>query len=198
MTPAEEGAYTHLLALAWNSRDCSLPDDDDALASLSRMGSDWIKSSEKIRKGFTAKGGRLYPKKLLELFKEASEVSESKTKGAEERWGKEKYFESELEAYQTLINDREWLSNQERYHPGLNVLLSLEKAHTQFWGSEAGWEFSKRKRSKVKNWKLQFANALSQKVNQVWNKKETQMRSFGRQELSMEELQRQAEEIVLS
>lgn len=198
LTPAEEGAYIHLLALAWNSPDCSLPDDDSALAFLSRLFVGWDESRDKIRRGFTAKNGKLYPKKLQGLFHEAQEVSETKSKSADERWGKEKYFESELAAYNDLLNDAEWLLTQEKYHPGLNVRLSLEKAHTQFWGTDAGWDFSKRKKSKAKNWKLQYANALCQKVNQVWNKKETNNKNFGRQELSMEELQRQAEEIVLS
>lgn len=37
MTPAEEGAYIRLLAYMWNDPDCSLPDDDNTLISLSRL-----------------------------------------------------------------------------------------------------------------------------------------------------------------
>ena len=38
MTPSQEGAYIRLLFIAWLSDDCGLPDDDEQLASLSRLG----------------------------------------------------------------------------------------------------------------------------------------------------------------
>ncbi len=42
MTPAERGAYVHLLAHQWIDEDCSLPDDDRVLAVLSGMGEQWL------------------------------------------------------------------------------------------------------------------------------------------------------------
>ena len=66
MTPAEEGAYIRLLAIAWGNKDCGLPDDDNQLAILSRLNEGWFKgSSDKIRKCFFKKGNRLYNKRLL-------------------------------------------------------------------------------------------------------------------------------------
>ena len=53
MTPAQEGAYFRLLCHAWNDPDCSLPDDDAALAVLSRLGDEWQNgASVLIRKCF--------------------------------------------------------------------------------------------------------------------------------------------------
>ena len=65
MTPAEEGAYIHLLSLAWLEDDCGLPNDDEALAILSRLGRKWEKSSHKLRAKFRAENGRLYNDRLL-------------------------------------------------------------------------------------------------------------------------------------
>lgn len=48
MTPAEEGAYIRLLCIAWDDPTCSLPDDDDQLARLSRLGADWQNGSGKV------------------------------------------------------------------------------------------------------------------------------------------------------
>ena len=81
---------------------------------------------------------------------------------------REEYLREENASYSSLLADSTWIAEQKRFHSGLNILLSLEKAHTQFWGTDAGWEHTKRKRSKSKDWKRTYQNALSQKVNQVW------------------------------
>ncbi len=92
MTPAEEGAYIRLLAIAWSEPDCGLPDDDIALAALSRLGPAWKKGSgKKVRKCFISRRGRLYNKRLLSERKKQEEwklkSSEGGKKGAEARWG---------------------------------------------------------------------------------------------------------------
>lgn len=71
MTPAEEGAFIRLLALAWQDENCTLPDDDKRLAVLSRLGKGWLKggSSTKIRKKFIPHPtliGRLYNERLMD------------------------------------------------------------------------------------------------------------------------------------
>jgi len=42
MNPTQEGGYIHLLMHAWEDKDCGLPDDDEALAKLSRLGEEWL------------------------------------------------------------------------------------------------------------------------------------------------------------
>jgi len=73
MTPAEEGAYVRLLCHAWNDPDCSIPDDDEALEVLSRLGEGWQNGSGlKLRMCFTPhprKLGRLCNARLLAEFK---------------------------------------------------------------------------------------------------------------------------------
>src|ERR1039458_3009423 len=82
MTPAEEGAYIRLLAIAWLSDDCGLPDDDGTLAGFSRLGTDgWECSRLKIRQKFRASGGRIFNDRLLEERQKQAEWREKSSKG---------------------------------------------------------------------------------------------------------------------
>lgn len=82
MTPAEEGAYLRLLCHAWNAPDCGLPDSDEELAVLSRLGEGWFNGgSEKIRVCFTAKNGRLYNERLLATRKDQERWREKSRRG---------------------------------------------------------------------------------------------------------------------
>ena len=78
MTSEEEGAYIRLLCYAWGDPDCALPDDDVALAALSRLGKRWNNCSAKIRSCFTANEktpGKLFNKRLLVERKRQKENS---------------------------------------------------------------------------------------------------------------------------
>ena len=125
-----------------------------------------LKSAEAERK-------RLYRNRLKECPDTLGHCPDSSASAsASESASKELYFKTEQATYIELSKNLTWLQEQEKYHPNLNILLSLEKAHTQFWGTEAGWEHTKKKKSKKKNWKRTYENALSQRVNQVWKSKE--------------------------
>lgn len=81
MTLEEEGAYLRLLLHAWASGDCTLPDDDQALSVLSRLGQKWFDGSgEKIRRCFNVRGNaptrKLFNSKQLFLWKERRAHSE--------------------------------------------------------------------------------------------------------------------------
>lgn len=69
MTPEQEGAYIRLLCYMWNDPDCSLPDDDEELAHLSRLREGWLKGgSSVVRKCFMqhpTKAGFLTHDRLL-------------------------------------------------------------------------------------------------------------------------------------
>ena len=82
MTPSEEGAYIRLLAIAWGSDDCGLPNDDRELSILSRLGEGWLNgASTKIRKCFIENGNRLYNKRLLEERKKQEIWKEKSRQG---------------------------------------------------------------------------------------------------------------------
>jgi len=74
MTPVEEGAYIRLLAIAWNSKDCGLPDDDNQLAILSRLGEHWFNGSgTNVKRMFNKRGDRLFNERLLQERKKQEE-----------------------------------------------------------------------------------------------------------------------------
>ena len=79
MTPSQEGAYIRLLCYAWADPNCSLPDDDDALAQLSRLGEEWFRGSGTVlRQCFIAHPkltGRLINVRLAESRKHANNWS---------------------------------------------------------------------------------------------------------------------------
>lgn len=85
MTPAEEGAYIRLLCHQWNSADCTLPDDDEELAVLSRLGEGWFNGgSTKIRKCFPKhprRKGRISNRRLLEERRKQEEWRRKSSEG---------------------------------------------------------------------------------------------------------------------
>lgn len=92
MTPAEEGAYIRLLCIAWNEPDCGLPDDEEQLARLSRLGADWNKVSyNRVIACFVKRGERLYNERLLIEWKKQKEYKKKASmagkKGMQTRWG---------------------------------------------------------------------------------------------------------------
>jgi len=83
------------------------------------------------------------------------------------------YYEELISECKKLKDDKEWLSDRQKYHSNLDIFLSLNKAVKDYWGTEEGWKQKKKDRKTIKiNWKLTMANALSIKSNQVWKQKE--------------------------
>ena len=84
------------------------------------------------------------------------------------------YINQLRRAYNDALSDKEWIQKEQRYNPGLDIQLSLEKACVNYWATEAGWKKKKAKRSiKEINWKSTFSNALSMRSNQVWKNRKS-------------------------
>lgn len=83
------------------------------------------------------------------------------------------YKKEEKEFYDNLIIDSEFLKTQEKFYPNIDILLTLEKAHSQFWHTEAGWKNKKLSKSDKIDWKKTYINSLSNKLNHVWKNKKT-------------------------
>ena len=69
---------------------------------------------------------------------------------------------SELNAaYNYLTSDEEFIKQQEKYNPNLDIVLSIEKSITGYWGTAEGW---KKKRSdkklKTPDWKATFQKTI--------------------------------------
>jgi hypothetical protein len=93
---------------------------------------------------------------------------------------KEKTWRDSFEIYQKEVRDaftqavenKKWLAERQRYHPGLNIPLTLEKACRDYWVKEAGWKKKKASKTVKNDWKATFNNALTVDCNKVWKTKE--------------------------
>jgi hypothetical protein len=80
-------------------------------------------------------------------------------------------YKSELqECYNKLISDPEFISTQEKYNPGIDIVLSIEKACINFWATEAGWMHKKKSKARSPDWKSTLVNSLSIQSNKVYIK----------------------------
>lgn len=77
-------------------------------------------------------------------------------------------YQDELRKAWKEIITAKYIAEREKYHPKLDIKLTLEKSCIDFWNTEAGWKNKKASRSKEIDWKRTFNNALTQKQNQVW------------------------------
>lgn len=96
------------------------------------------------------------------------------------------YLQLCREAWCRWTQDKEWMAERERFNPGVDVSLTLEKACKEYWATEAGWLHKKKGRGKTIDWKRIFEFAISQKQNRVW-KNEKQGKTTGAGGLSDEE-----------
>lgn len=87
------------------------------------------------------------------------------------------YLASATEAFNNLLLDAKFISEREKYCPGVDISLTLEKAFFDFWGTENGWKYKKKSNVKEIDWKQTFRNAIDQKPNRVYKQRETSFSS---------------------
>ena len=80
----------------------------------------------------------------------------------------EVYKDGLRETYNALRSDSQWIEQQRKYHPGVDILLTLEKACVNYWATEAGWNHKKSQRSAKIDWRRTLTNAISQPQNKVY------------------------------
>lgn len=79
-------------------------------------------------------------------------------------------YKKELDlAFKTLSLDTNFIAEQERFNPNLDIKLSMEKAVTNFWGTEAGWKYKKKSKTNDLDWKRTLTNAID--MNKVYKQK---------------------------
>jgi hypothetical protein len=88
------------------------------------------------------------------------------------------YKALEETAYHDLLADDDWIAEWERLNPGLNVRLTIEKAHLEFWGTEAGWRNKKGKLIKAMDWARTYINALALPRNRVWKGRDSEETNY--------------------
>jgi hypothetical protein len=101
-----------------------------------------------------------------EKRREEKKRKEIKTKTRAWRCEYAVYREMVIEETKKLINDEQWISENSKLYPDLNVKMTVIKACKDYWLTEDGWENKKRRRGEP-NWKSTYRNAIGQKFNWV-------------------------------
>jgi len=76
------------------------------------------------------------------------------------------YLKSELTAYKETLSDKSFIKQQSELNPEVDIVLSLKKAHLNFWSRPAGWNHKKKKKAVSINWRQTFINAID--MNKVY------------------------------
>lgn len=98
MTPAEEGGYIHLLCYAWKVETCSLPDNDEVLSKLSRLGDEWFAGAgAKIKACFRISNGKIYHTRLIAERQKQHKWNEKTSRGGQHSAAKKKYLREKVE-----------------------------------------------------------------------------------------------------
>jgi hypothetical protein len=83
------------------------------------------------------------------------------------------YLKEMSTEYLRLKSDKIFLNSQQTYYPGIDIALSLQKSVENYWGTPVGWKNKKKTKTENPDWSATFKNALSQKQNQVYRKKQS-------------------------
>ena len=70
------------------------------------------------------------------------------------------YLDLVRSAYKSICDDPKIMETQHSYYPGVNIKLSLEKACTNFWATDAGWKHKKKSRAKEIDMRMTLINAI--------------------------------------
>lgn len=84
------------------------------------------------------------------------------------------YKDSLRKSVKELLNDKEYIQQQEKFNPNVNIKLTIEKACINYWATEAGWKHKKKSRSKELDWKSTITNAISSPMNRVYIARQNQ------------------------
>lgn len=83
------------------------------------------------------------------------------------------YMSEAANAFKEISEDKDFLSKQMLYYPNVNILKSMYKLWTEYWGTEEGWQ--KKKSSKTVNidWRKTISKTIG--FNKVYYTKQEQL-----------------------
>lgn len=103
-------------------------------------------------------------KKAVTIVPDTNEHSCEKNKTWRDDY--DTYLDLVRDAYKSILSDKALQEKQQRYYPGVDIILSIEKACTNYWATEAGWKKKKSARSKDIDMKMTLINAIN--INKVY------------------------------
>lgn len=110
--------------------------------------------------------------KEREHIKESEFAIHHKKLEAKKTWRTdfETYLSELNSVYDCLTLNQDFIRQQEEFYPEVDIVLSLKKSYTNFWGTEAGWKHKKKQKSKDIDWKATLTNAIG--MNKVYKTKQ--------------------------
>jgi len=81
------------------------------------------------------------------------------------------YIEGLNNYFESIKNDNEFILEQEKYNPGIEIILTIEKSIKNFWGTEAGWKNKKKSGNNNIDWPATLKNALTLPANKIYKQK---------------------------
>lgn len=103
------------------------------------------------------------PEHMKNICLSYDEHMETETETIFNNWRNEYkvYLNYILCALENCKNDEEWISLLKKTNPDLDILKSLDKCVSEYWGTDEGWEKKKsNKNTKLINWKSTFSKTI--------------------------------------
>jgi uncharacterized protein YdaU (DUF1376 family) len=101
----QHGLFMLLMFEAWNKPDCSLPDDERALAEIAQISvARFRKIAGPVLEKWTREGGRIYQKRLLKEWAYVNEKRAKAKAAVEGRWNREKGYERTTDVYSDEVH----------------------------------------------------------------------------------------------
>lgn len=108
-------------------------------------------------------------------YKEYKEIPPKGGAGGEDikNWKNdyETYLKELRIKFKEIVNDKDWITQQSRLNPNIDVQKSMEKACVNFWGTEAGWKHKKKDGTESINWKSTLGRSITVNGNKVYKDK---------------------------
>lgn len=152
------------LAKRWGKKESEIANDTEFIANATDNDSNAIAKDEKniARKEKESKDNNNIPPtpKSGDAVTPVPDAGDNSEKVKTWKDDFNIYLDLVRSAYKSICDDPKIMETQQAYYPGVNIKLSLEKACTNFWATDAGWKHKKRSRAKEIDMRMTLINAI--------------------------------------
>lgn len=151
------------LAKRWGKKESEIANDTEFIANATDNDSNAIAKDEKniARKEKKSKDNNIPPTpKSGDTVTPVPEAGDNSEKVKTWKDDFNIYLDLVRSAYKSICDDPKIMETQQAYYPGVNIKLSLEKACTNFWATDAGWKHKKKSRAKEIDMRMTLINAI--------------------------------------
>lgn len=152
------------LAKRWGKKESEIANATEFIANATDNDSNAIAKDEKniARKEKESKDNNIIPPtpKSGDAVTPVPEAGDNSEKVKTWKDDFNIYLDLVRSAYKSICDDPKIMETQQAYYPGVNIKLSLEKACTNFWATDAGWKHKKKSRAKEIDMRMTLINAI--------------------------------------